>query len=104
MKKKITKLSNKALILVVAIASFFLGYGISFLPPTHTIQSAYAQAPQRCYALRTPSIGYDEFLAGKGDKEESIVLQPGWTVAGFTLSKPNSSGRALTMVCGPASD
>lgn len=104
MKKKINKLSQKAVVLVVMVASFLIGYGISFLPQTSAIPSANAQGTiqsQRCYALRTPSVGYDEFIEGTPDKEESIVLPPGWTVAGFTVSKPNSSGRALTMVCGP---
>ncbi len=102
MKKN--KIFNRVGIILIVLIAFFLGYEMGVLPRMGNVSPAYAQNNiryERCYALRTPSIGYDEFNKGEPDQEESIRIPPGWVPAGFTVSKRNSSGRALTLVCGP---
>ena len=98
---KISKVSTKIITIIILIATFLIGYEFGLLPQTQ-ISSVSAQEIvqySKCFALRTPSLGYDEFNQGIVDEEEAILIPDGWTPVGFASSVQGSRG-TFTLVCG----
>ena len=99
---KIGKVSTKIITLVIFIATFLIGYEFGLLPQSQKVSSVSAQEIvqySKCFALRTPSLGYDEFNQGIVDEEEAILIPNGWTPVGFASSVQGSRG-TFTLVCG----
>lgn len=99
---KINTISRKVITIVILLVTFLVGYEISLISKTLTVPPVYGQEiPQysKCYALRTPSLGYDEFNEGIVDEEEAILIPSGWTPVGFASSYQGSRG-TYTLVCG----
>ncbi len=98
MKKKINNILKRAFILMIALSAFFLGYEMGFFPQIRTVPQTHAQdLYQKCYALKTTDVGYEEFNEGNLNEENSIQLPLGWGPVGLT-SKPD--GSLYTLVCG----
>ena len=99
---RINTVSGKISAIAILLATLLVGYGIGLLPKTLTASPAYGQTmPQysKCYALRTASLGYDEFNQGIVDEEEAILIPSGWTPVGFASGSQGSKG-TYTLVCG----
>ncbi len=54
-----------------------------------------------CYALRIPTVTYEDFSQGKAQPDQSLPLPPGWSSVGFTASQQDFTSGIITLVCGP---